>query len=516
MSEVLPKGWEETTIDELCTVNPKHSKETNLETQVSFIPMPAVCAITGTIKQHVDRPLSEVWKGYTHFAENDVIFAKITPCMENGKAAIANGLTNGLACGSTEFYVLRSNGAVLPKYLHLYVRQQGFRDEAKRNMSGAVGQQRVPKTYLQEQELPVPPLNEQHRIVEKIDALMARSGAAKEALDAIPKLLDQYRQSVLAAAFRGDLTKDWRKKNPNVEPAETLLERIRKERRHRWEETELAKLRAKGKEPKDDKWKAKYKEPTDADWDVSLPLPNNWAWSSVELLGAMDEQAVLTGPFGADLGRKDFISEGVPVLTIGCLQERGVILDKAEHVSEQKSLELSRYRVQKNDLLFSRMASVGRVGYVTDQLSGLLINYHIIRLRLNDQALHPEFYMYYVRGALTVKKYLDKINHGMTRDGVNSKQILLMPVSLPPIEEQLEIIRRIKFYEQMIHTVEDHLAVSRNSLNKLNQSILAKAFRGELVSQDPTDEPAAALLNRIRKERIAQAPAKKRGRKKTE
>jgi type I restriction enzyme S subunit len=96
--------------------------------------------------------------------------------------------------------------------------------------------------------------------VEKIEALTARSRKAREALEAIPELLDQFRQSVLAAAFRGDLTADWREQNPDVEPAEALLERIRVERRKRWEEAELEKMRAKGKEPTNDKWKAKYKD----------------------------------------------------------------------------------------------------------------------------------------------------------------------------------------------------------------------------------------------------------------
>ena len=106
--------------------------------------------------------------------------------------------------------------------------------------------------------VPLPPLNEQRRIVEKIEALTDRSRKARAALDQIPALLDQFRQSVLAAAFRGDLTADWRAQNPDVEPAKALLERIRVKRRKRWEESELKKIKLKGKEPKDDKWKEKY------------------------------------------------------------------------------------------------------------------------------------------------------------------------------------------------------------------------------------------------------------------
>src|SRR5262249_36804273 len=110
-------------------------------------------------------------------------------------------------------------------------------------------------------QLPLPPLNEQRRIVAKLDALLTRSRTAKDAMDAVPALREGCRQSVLAAAFRGDLTRDWREKNRNVEPASKLLERIRTERRRLWEVSELERLRATGKAPKDGRWKERYEEP---------------------------------------------------------------------------------------------------------------------------------------------------------------------------------------------------------------------------------------------------------------
>ena len=123
--------------------------------------------------------------------------------------------------------------------------------------------------------IPLPPLNEQRRIVSTIEQLTARSHKARAALEDVPKLIAQFRQSVLAAAFRGDLTADWREKNPDIEPASELLERIKIDRRKRWEEAELEKMKAKGKEPNDDKWKEKYQEP-DLPITSSLPeIPNS-------------------------------------------------------------------------------------------------------------------------------------------------------------------------------------------------------------------------------------------------
>lgn len=122
-------------------------------------------------------------------------------------------------------------------------------------------------------ELLLPPLAEQKRIVSKVEELTLRSRRAKEALDAVPPLLDQLRQSILAAAFRGDLTADWRAKNPNVEPADKLIARIRTERRARWEAAELAKLTAKGKRPTDDRWKARYVDSEEGDGEGAGELP---------------------------------------------------------------------------------------------------------------------------------------------------------------------------------------------------------------------------------------------------
>src|SRR5690606_18895193 len=117
----------------------------------------------------------------------------------------------------------------------------------------------------------------------KIDALTEKSREAREALDEVPQLLAKLRHSILAAAFRGDLTKQWREQNPNVEPASALLQRIREEGRKKWEQAELAKFKAKGKLPPDDKWKSKYGEPEPADTEGLPELPEGWCWASAEL-----------------------------------------------------------------------------------------------------------------------------------------------------------------------------------------------------------------------------------------
>ncbi len=210
MSE-LPNGWVEERLSDLCEFNPKHPADADRTAHVSFVPMPAVDDKTGTLSAELERrPLSDIWKGYTHFSEGDVIFAKITPCMENGKIAVAEGLANAMACGSTEFHVLRGTGCIEPRYLWRFLRQGVFRRDAEKSMTGAVGQRRVPKAYLEERRLPLPPLAEQKRIVARLDALGARSARARKELERIDALVARYKQAVLSKAFSGELTKDWR------------------------------------------------------------------------------------------------------------------------------------------------------------------------------------------------------------------------------------------------------------------------------------------------------------------
>ncbi|MGO4319925.1 restriction endonuclease subunit S, partial [Agrobacterium sp. MCAB5] len=123
-----------------------------------------------------------VSKGFTQFVDDDVIFAKITPSMENGKSAVARRVVNATGFGSTEFHVLRSTGAVVPEYLWRFVRRQEFRDNAQQVMSGAVGQQRVPAEYLKSHLLPLPPLPEQRLIVAKADRLINQTMQARAEL----------------------------------------------------------------------------------------------------------------------------------------------------------------------------------------------------------------------------------------------------------------------------------------------------------------------------------------------
>lgn len=182
---VSDESWEDKLLGDVCTVNPKKIDAKNLDDnlEVSFVPMAAVSDVLGEIVNHEVKNLQDVRTGFTNFSKGDVIFAKITPCMENGKSAIVGPLVNDIGYGSTEFYVLRCKEELNNKYLYHMVRNTTFRAEAKAVMTGVVGQQRVPKTFLQEYQLLLPTLSEQHEIVRLIDDLLARERKAQQATE---------------------------------------------------------------------------------------------------------------------------------------------------------------------------------------------------------------------------------------------------------------------------------------------------------------------------------------------
>lgn len=173
------KGWGLTTLGECCELNPRRPKDMDKEAEYSFVAMPSVSE-KGIVDTSIWRPYPEVCKGFTYFAENDVLFAKITPCMENGKGGVAIGLKNGAAFGSTEFHVLRPIvGKSNPYWLYIITMFSKFRTDAEKVMTGTGGQRRVPISYLDDYKISLPPL----ALQEQFEAFVHQSDKSKFELE---------------------------------------------------------------------------------------------------------------------------------------------------------------------------------------------------------------------------------------------------------------------------------------------------------------------------------------------
>ncbi len=204
-SEGKKKGWKEKTLDEICDINPSKREIADLpdNTLVSFVPMAAVNEYSQSITEQQERKLGAVRKGYTYFKNNDVLFAKITPCMENGKIALAGNLINNIGFGTTEFHVIRAKTGVMPQWIYQILRQPSFREEAKKRMTGSAGQKRVPKEFLEKTKIPLPPLVEQKKIVTYLDSLSSQAQQIQTLQAQTAGDFAELEQAILHKAFGG-------------------------------------------------------------------------------------------------------------------------------------------------------------------------------------------------------------------------------------------------------------------------------------------------------------------------
>ncbi len=497
--EQLPKSWQVAPLSVVASVNPsKGIIDADHESLAHFVPMASVVEEFGGINASATRPLKEIIKGYTAFREGDVLFAKITPCMENGKIAVVPALQHGLGFGSTEFHVLRSSVATLPKWIAHFLSQAAVRRNAQRSMTGSAGQLRVPSLWLAEQALPIPPVDEQLRIVAKIEELFSDLDAGVAALKRAKANLKRYRAAVLKAAVEGKLTEEWRAKHPAKEPASTLLARILKERRQKWQADQLAKFAAADKEPPKN-WRDKYVEPTPPDTAGLPSIPNSWTWATLDAIadvvgGITKDQKKANQP-----GMRE-----VPYLRVANVQRGFLDLSEMKSISASED-DIADLRLEPGDVLFTEGGDrdkLGRGWVWTGELSECIHQNHIFRGRLVSQDMQPRLVSHH--GNTFGKEWFIKAGKQTTNlASINLGILRRFPVPIPPAAEQAEIIAQVDETLSQIDAAEMQIKHGLLRASRLRQSILKQAFEGKLVPQDPKDEPARVLLERLRTTRSA-------------
>jgi type I restriction enzyme S subunit len=194
----IPSNWRWSQLAEIGVLSPRNEAPDTLE--ASFVPMPMIAAEYGVANQHEVRTWGEIKKGYTHFAEGDVGLAKITPCFENGKSAVFRNLTGGIGAGTTELHIVRPL-FVDQDFILLFLKSPHFIETGIPKMTGTAGQKRVPTEYFAHSPSPLPPLAEQHRIVAKVDALMALCDRLEASLAATAATRRRLLEALLAEAL---------------------------------------------------------------------------------------------------------------------------------------------------------------------------------------------------------------------------------------------------------------------------------------------------------------------------
>jgi len=398
---------------------------------------------------------------------------------------------------------------ILPKFTTYYLRTDSAREKIVAS-SSQVTITNINQDALGNILFTLPPLNEQHRIVTKIEELFAKLDAGVELLNKLKIKLKRYRQAVLKAAVEGDLTKEWREAHQGeLEPASELLQRILKQRREKWETDELAKMEAKGKTPKDDKWKQKYKEPVAPDTSDLPELPDGWCWAKLNEVASFKNGINFKSSQKGQLG----------ILTVDVLNmySNRLAVDTKELYRVDINIK-EDYLLEYGDILFVR-SSVKREGVGWTSLfipisEKVTFCGFIIRARLQNLDISPKFITYYLRTDLARAKIVASSSQvTITNISQNALGNILLPI--PTVNEQHYIVSKIDQAFTQIDQLEKTIETNLKRSEKLRQSILKQAFTGQLVPQDPNDEPASKLLERIKAEkaqREAQAKPKKKSR----
>lgn len=355
--------------------------------------------------------------------------------------------------------------------------------------------------------IPVAPAAEQIRIVAKLEELLSDLDAGVAELKAAQKKLAQYRQSLLKAAVEGALTAEWRAEqrahNKPVESGAQLLERILKERRIRWEAKQLAKFKEQGKTPPKD-WQKKYPEPVKPDTSGLPQLPEGWVWASLDML-------IVEGPQNGLYLPGDRYGSGTPILRIDDYQIGWHRNRAALNLVNVDEATRNTYALTVGDLVINRVNSMTHLGkslLITDVLDGALFESNMMRSGLSA-ALSGEFVAYYLGSEVGRSLLIQDAKWAVNQASINQQDVRRTPVPLPPAAEQVMVVATLR--EQLGAAIEQGQAIdlSLKQSTAQRQNILRAAFAGQLVPQDPNDEPASVLLERIRAERAQQALIKK-------
>lgn len=517
MSDGLPRGWTWVTINDLAAPEPNALTDgpfgSNLKTEHYTDAGPRVLRLQNIGDGVFIDAASHI--SHAHFARlrrydvrsGDVVLAILGDPLPR---ACLPPQDLGPAIIKADCPRLRVDQRVTsPKFAMYVVNADSTRRRAAAFVHG-VGRPRLNLSELRGVELPLPPVNEQTRIVDTIETQLTRLDAAVVALERVRASLKRYRASVLKAAVEGRLVPTEaelaRQGGRDYEPASVLLQRILAERRRRWEESELAAMKVKGKTPKDDKWTARYKEPVTPDTTALPELPEGWCWASLESLCVTVTDGDHQPPPQTDVG--------IPFLVIGNIHTGRLDFSDIRFVPQEyyETIDQPR-RPLRGDVLFSVTGSFG-IPVIVDTDQKFCVQRHIAILKPTSEICGK--LLSYFLGSEFIFTQAAQVATGTAQKTVPLRGLRAIVVPLPPLAEAHRILSEIERLFSLAEEVSAFVEVDAQRCKRLRQSVLKWAFEGKLVDQDPNDEPAAVLLDRIRAERntpVSRAAERPRARK---
>ena len=438
----IPKGWEWCRVSSLFQINPKVVAEDN--TSAAFIPMEAISAGYGSEYRYYEKKWGEIKSGYTAFADNDIAFAKITPCFQNRKSAIFEGLPNGIGAGTTELKILRTYGETINRWFVLYFLESPyFIDEA--TFKGTANQQRIIVGYLENKLFPLPPLAEQERIVGKIGLVMPiidKYSKFQELLDKMNVELNEcLKKSVLQEAIQGKLVPQLAEEGT----AQELLEQIKAEKLKLVKEGKLKKSALatsvifRGDDNK--YWEKSEDGAVCIDEEIPFEIPSNWAWVRLDDICSFIHRG--KSPKYSPIKK-------YPVVAQKCNQWDGFSIEKAKFIDPQSiSSYNDEYFLQDRDLMWNStgLGTLGRMAIyytILNPYELAVADSHVTVIRPYKTYIVSE-YLYYYFASNTVQSVIEDKSDGSTKQKeLATKTVKAYLVPIPPFAEQQRIVQKIK------------------------------------------------------------------------
>ena len=438
----IPQGWEWFRVSSLFQINPKVVAEDN--TSAAFIPMEAISAGYGSEFRYYEKKWGEIKSGYTAFADNDIAFAKITPCFQNRKSAIFEGLPNGIGAGTTELKILRTYGETINRWFVLYFLESPyFIDEA--TFKGTANQQRIIVGYLENKLFPLPPLAEQERIVGKIGLVMPiidKYSKSQELLDKMNVELNEcLKKSVLQEAIQGKLVPQIAEEGT----AQELLEQIKAEKQKLVKEGKLKKSALNDSviyRGDDNKYWEKTEDGTVCiDEEIPFEIPSNWAWVRLDDICSFIHRG--KSPKYSPIKK-------YPVVAQKCNQWDGFSIEKAKFIEPQSiSSYNEEYFLQDRDLMWNStgLGTLGRMAIyymILNPYELAVADSHVTVIRPYKTHIVSE-YLYYYFASNTVQSVIEDKSDGSTKQKeLATKTVKAYLVPIPPFAEQQRIVQKIK------------------------------------------------------------------------
>jgi type I restriction enzyme, S subunit len=493
VSEVqkLPKGWVWTTLGEVCS-RPQYGWTTKAERQSGQVKLLRTTDISSgsidwnTVPYCTNIPENlEDYKLYS----GDIVISRA------GSIGISHLLTTVPLEAVFASYLIRFQPSknIDSQFMAYYLQTPSYWDAVHEQSSG-IALANVNARKLEALSFPLAPYAEQQRIVEALEQQLSRLDAGVAALRSAQQKLKRYRAAVLKAAVEGKLTEKWRKSHPEIEPAPELLKRILAERRAKWEEEQ----RAKGR----DLQKMKYDEPVGPDVKSLSELPEGWCWATLEQITS-EVRPICYGI----LMPKENVPNGIPYVKVKDMKGDKIDIPALHKTAPEIAAKYSRASLRLGDLLLAIRGTYGRVAEVPDELEGANITQDTARLDIAKQ-VNQTYIATYLRSPIS-QKYFQKVSRGVAVKGVNIADVKLTPVMLPSLAEQEQITLLVEERLSIVSTLESTIGQTLKRAERMRQSILHRAFTGQLVAQEPNDEPASVLLERIRREREEARPPQK-------